>query len=275
MSQARPLPPGVERRRQLRLQRRNERLRNGWRMLVLLGLSAGLGTLLLRYGWSLTSAEQVEVVGSSHVGREQVISAAELRFPQPLLSLEPQQLAAALKQELPVEDVRVSRWIAPPRLRVTLVDRQPVARAQRRGPQGMERGYVDRHGHWMSARQGQTLANPASSQLEVLGWQERHRSALRMVMEHSDALRADLRQIRFEPDGSLWVQSTRLGNVRLGPRDERLERRLTVLEHLTASLPAQLQGRRLQAIDLSEPEQPELTVAAPAPTQAATASARP
>ncbi|MCU0528589.1 MAG: FtsQ-type POTRA domain-containing protein [Cyanobium sp. Prado107] len=273
MSQAQPLPPGVERRRQLRVQRRNELLRNAWRMLVLLSLSAGLGTLLLRYGWTLSSPEQVEVEGSSHVGREQVISAADLRFPQPLLSLEPRRLAASLKQELPVEDVQVSRWMAPPRLRVTLVDRQPVARAQRRGPKGPEQGYVDRQGHWMSANQGRGLISSTKEPLVVLGWQERHRAALRMVMEHSQALSADLRQIRFEPDGSLWVESARLGSVRLGPRDERLERRLEVLEHLIESLPAQLQGRTLKAIDLSEPEQPELAVAATPP--AAPADARP
>jgi len=273
VSQAQPLPPGVERRRQLRVQRRNELFRNAWRILVLLGLSAGLGTLLLRYGWTLSSPEQVEVEGSSHVGREQVISAADLRFPQPLLSLEPRRLAASLKQELPVEDVRVSRWMAPPRLRVTLVDRQPVARAQRRGPKGPEQGYVDRQGHWMSANQGRGLISTTKEPLVVLGWQERHRAALRMVMEHSQALSADLRQIRFEPDGSLWVESARLGSVRLGPRDERLERRLEVLEHLIESLPAKLQGRTLKAIDLSEPEQPELAVAATPP--AAPADARP
>jgi cell division protein FtsQ len=262
----------VERRRQLRLQRRNERLRNAWRLLVLLGLSAGLGTLLLRHGWTLSSAEQVQVQGSRHVNRDQVINAAELRFPQPLLSLEPQLLAARLKRELPVEDVRVSRWMAPPRLQVSLVDREPVARARRRGPDGPEEGYVDRNGQWMSARQGQGLPALSRGQLQVLGWQPRHRTDLALMLGYGERLGGDLRQIRFEPDGSLWVESGRLGRVRLGQQgDGRLARRLEVLDHLLETLPPHLKGRRPQAIDLSEPEQPELVVAA-APKPAAAAA---
>ncbi|MFO8238735.1 MAG: FtsQ-type POTRA domain-containing protein [Prochlorococcaceae cyanobacterium] len=263
MSQARPLPPGVERRRELRLQRRNERLRNGWRMLVLLGLSAGLGTLLLREGWTLTSAEQVEVGGSRHIDREQVISAAGLDFPQPLLSLEPRRLAAQLKDTLPVEEVQVSRWMAPPRLRVELVDREPAAPAQRRGPNGLEQGFVDRNGHWMSARQAQGLSDAAIEGPLVLGWQERHRPALSLMLRASERLSADLRQIRFEPSGALTLQSARLGEVHLGPGDQRLPRRLEVLDHLIETLPPHLQGKALQAIDLTEPEQPELALKKP------------
>lgn len=232
-------------------------------MLVLLGLSAGLGTLLLRQGWTLSSAEQVEVQGSRNVSREQVISAAGLSFPQPLLSLEPRRLATELQATLPVEQVRVSRWMAPPRLRVELVDREPVARAQRRGPDGVEHGFVDRHGQWMSARQGQGLTSVSGEGLQVLGWQQRHRPALNLMLQSSERLRADLRQVRFEPDGSLSVQSTSLGIVRLGPPDARLARRLEVLEHLITTLPPHLQGKPLQAIDLTEPEQPELAVAQP------------
>lgn len=263
MSRASPLPPGVERRRELRLQRRHELLRNLWRMVVLLGLSAGSGTLLLRHGWTLGSPEQVEVQGSSHVSREQVISAAGISFPQPLLSLEPRRLAAELQADLPVEQVRVSRWMAPARLRVELVDREPVARAQRRGPGGVEEGYVDRQGHWMSASQGKPLAGAAAAGLRVLGWQESHRSALSLMLETRKPLRADLAQIRFEPDGSLTVQSKRLGSVRLGPDDARLPRRLEVLDHLIETLPPHLQGKKLQALDLTEPEQPELALVAP------------
>jgi len=269
VSQARPLPPGVERRKELRLQRRNERLRNAWRLLVLLGLSAGLATLLLREGWTLTSAEQVEVDGSRHIDREQVIKAADLDFPQPLLSLQPGRLAAELKDALPVEEVRVSRWMAPPRLRVDLVDREPVARAQRRGPNGLEQGFVDRQGHWMSARQAQELSAPASEGPLVIGWQERHRPVISAMLQTTERLKADLRQIRFEPNGSLTVESTQLGEVRLGPADNRLQRRLEVLDHLIETLPPQLQGKSLQAIDLTEPEQPELALKQPPKAPAA------
>jgi cell division protein FtsQ len=172
---------------------------------------------------------------------------------------------------LPVEQVQVNRLMAPPRLRVELVDRKAVARAQRRTAKGSEQGYVDRLGHWMSIRQGQGAAAKASAGLLVLGWQPRYRPALALMLEQRERLGGDISQIRFEPDSSIWLQSKRLGKVRFGPADAQLERRLEVLRHLQQELPDRVKGRQLQSIDLSDPEQPELGLPF-TPSRAAAAS---
>jgi cell division protein FtsQ len=108
--------------------------------------------------------------------------------------------------------------------------------------------------------------------LLVLGWQPRYRPALALVLGQRERLGGDISQIRFQPDSSLWLQSKRLGKVRLGPADAQLGRRLEVLRHLQQELPAKVEGRQLQSIDLSDPEQPELGLPV-SPKQAAAASA--
>jgi cell division protein FtsQ len=269
VSEARPISPGAERRRQLRQQQRREQLRNGWRVLVFLALAGGLGFGLLRLGWTLSGPEQVEVVGSRQVTTAEVVEAAGIRFPQPLLTVDPRRVATSLGSALPVEEVRVSRLMAPPRLRVVVVDREPVARAERLGAKGMEQGYVDRLGNWMSARQGQGLRTESTDRLVVRGWQPRHRAVVGQVLGQRESLGNDLRTLRFDPAGSIWVDSARLGTVRLGPGDGQLEKRLQVLAHLAETLPGQLKGKRLQSIDLTDPNQPELALvpgpAAPKP----------
>lgn len=260
-----PPPPGSERRRQLRQQRIRERLRNSWRLVVLLALSGGLGYGLLRQGWVLSGPSQVEVIGSELVRPEHVVQAAQLTFPQPLLALEPKRIAAAVVNALPVEQVQVRRLMAPPRLRIELVDRQAVARAQRRTAKGIEQGYVDRFGHWLSIRQGRALATKGSKGFLVLGWQPSYRPVLALVLAQRERLElgSDLRQIRFDPGGNIWLESASLGQVRLGPADGQLARRLEVLGHLQKQLPAQIKARRLPSIDLSDPEQPELGLPGP------------
>lgn len=255
------LPPVAARRRELRLQRRAERWRNLWRLLVFSGLSAGLATVLLRQGWILQSPSQVEVSGSRIVSREQVIQAGQLRFPLPLLALRPRELRATLSAALPVEQVRVSRWMLPPRLRVELVDRQAAARAQRRSAHGPEQGYIDRVGNWIDQRQSAGLPIQPQSDLMVIGWQERHRSALAMVLANQATFPSGLREVRFDPDGDLWLTTAELGPMRLGPIDAQLRRRLEVAAHLNRNLPAQIRGKRPELIDLSDPEQPELSLA--------------
>ena len=247
-----------ERRRQLRQQRRQERLRQLWRICLFSAAAAGLGWGLLREGWVLRTPDQIEVLGSSQVSREQVIREAQLRLPQPLLGLKPQELAQRLSAGLPVEQVQVSRLMLPPRLRINLVEREAIAQAQRRSSKGMERGYVDRLGNWMTSRQQRGSGANRTPQVVVMGWQERLRAPLAEVIAQQDQLGSTLQQVRFEPNGSLWLRTAALGDVHLGLPDERLSRRLDVLRHLSTHLPKQIKTLKIQSIDLSDPEQPEL-----------------
>jgi cell division protein FtsQ len=254
------LRPGAERRRQLRQERRTDRLRNLWRLVVFSAMATGLGYGLLSQGWTLRSPSQVEVSGSQLVSRDQVIQAAGLSFPQPLLALQPRQIIQTLSVALPVENVRVSRLMLPPRLRVELIDRAAVARAERRSTAGVEQGYVDRLGNWISLRQNLGVRLEGTQELRVVGWNDRHRPALAKVLKQRPAFGGKLREIRFDPEGSLWLSTTDLGPLRLGPADGQLERRLTVAAHLNAALPTELKGRRPQIVDLSDPNQPELSL---------------
>jgi cell division protein FtsQ len=256
------LPPGVLRRKELRRQRRSERLRQLWRILVFSGLSVGLGYVLLRQGWTLREPAQVEVIGSVVVSRDQVIAAAGLRFPQPLMGLQPRLVASELMGALPVEQVKVSRLMLPPRLRVELKDREAVARAVRRTDRGPEMGFVDGLGNWISIRQHMGIRSQGDLNLVVVGWNARHRAVLAQVLKEREVLGPGLQEIRFEPDGSLWLSTTQLGRVRLGPPDGRLSRRLEVVAHLSRTLPPTIRGARPQLIDLTDPEQPELSMGA-------------
>lgn len=256
-SPARPVI-APERRRQLRQQRRQERLRQLWRISLFSAAAAGLGYGLLREGWVLRNPDQIEVLGSSQVTREQVIREAQLRLPQPLLGLKPQELAQRLSTSLPVEHVQVNRLMLPPRLRISLVEREAVAQAQRRGSRGIERGYVDRLGNWMTSRQQRGSGTARTPQVMVMGWQERLRTPLADVLAQQQQLGSTLQQVRFETNGSLWLRTAALGDVHLGPPDDRLPRRLEVLRHLSTHLPKQIKNLKIQSIDLSDPEQPEL-----------------
>jgi cell division protein FtsQ len=261
-----PQAPGVERRRQLRLQRRQERLRNFWRLVVFSAAAAGLGYGLLRQGWTLSSPSQVDVSASERVSREQAIAAAELRFPMPLLTLDPRLLRAELLDALPVEQVTVQRLILPPRLRIELVDRQVVARAERRTAKGNEQGYVDRLGNWISSSQqamGSSGSQPETAVL-VQGWQARFKPTIVKLISRRNDLGSPLRTIRFEPDGTIWLTTGSLGEVKLGGADGDLARRLDVLRYLSGELPKRVQGQGVRSIDLSDPDQPELGLPAPA-----------
>jgi cell division protein FtsQ len=250
----------AERRKQLRQRRRQEYRRQWWRITLLTSAAVGLGWGLLRQGWVLHSSDQIELLGSSQLNREQVIREAQLQLPQPLLSLKPQELAQRLSTRLPVEHVQVSRLMLPPRLRISVVEPEAVAQAQRHSSKGIERGYVDHLGNWMTSWQKQVSGASRAPQIMVIGWQERLRGPLTYILAQQNELGSTLQQVRFEPNGSIWLRTAALGDVHLGPPDQRLSRRLEVLRHLSIHLQNQIKSMNIQSVDLRDPERPELAL---------------
>jgi cell division protein FtsQ len=173
-----------------------------------------------------------------------------------------------------VELVSVNRLMMPPRLRIELKDRQVVARAERRQAGALAQGFVDQRGAWISERQTQGLASPGDSSLKVLGWSERHRATIARLLEVREDFQGGLREIRFDPEGNLWVTTGNLGAVRLGLEDGQLDRRLLALLHLNKNLPKKLGSQRPGSVDLTDPDQPELSVGSSAPAANASPGAK-
>ncbi|MFL2672428.1 MAG: cell division protein FtsQ/DivIB [Prochlorococcaceae cyanobacterium] len=154
-SPARPQRPAsaeLQRRRDLRRRKRVHFAAQLWSLLLLLSASAGLGWLLLRHGWLLRTPEQVQLTSRSPFNREQVISAAGLRFPIALLSLDGASLQQRLGAKLPVEDIRLQRQLWPPQLLIDLRLRQAVAQAQRHTLKAGKRAMSIAPGHGSAGR---------------------------------------------------------------------------------------------------------------------------
>ena len=269
-----PLPPGVERRRRLREERRRERLIQSWRILLYGGVSTGLIWVLLSTGWSLRSQQQLTVRGSERLGTDAVVKAAGLRFPRPLITLEPGRLERRLLAELPVESVSVQRRLVPPGIEVKLKDRQPIAAASRMGARGLEQGMVDRQGHWMPltvARQGEA----PSSAVRVEGWIPSRRRMIATVLEQRDQLGSPLQLIQIAPDGDLSLRTQTLGLVRLGSNERLLDQQLLTIALLSSSLPETLRGKASSGIDLSDPSKPELQLQPKQPQAAKQQTSKP
>ncbi|ABI45914.1 cell division protein FtsQ/DivIB [Synechococcus sp. CC9311] len=252
-----PLPPGVERRRRLRQERRQERLIQLWRLVFFLLTATGLSWLLLTLGWSLRSPSQIQISGSERMDETVVVKAAGLSFPQSLLSLEPGAIETKLMQELPVQEVSVQRHLLPPGLDIQLVERRPVAAATRMGPKGIERGMVDSEAHWMPMDMAKQGEKPASS-VKVEGWISNRRFVIARILQQRDLLGRPLKTIQVEPAGGVSLRIETLGLVYLGANDALLDQQFITIAQLNQSLPPNLRGTSSEGLDLSDPSQPEL-----------------
>lgn len=255
-----PLPPGVERRRRLRQERRRERMVQLWRLTVLGSTATALGWVLMTQGWTLRSKEQVQVSGSQRLGTEAVIEAAQLRFPLSLLSLQPSEMESRLLKTLPVQAAAVQRRLLPPGLTVQLEDRRPLAAARRQGSRGQEQGMVDSGGQWMALTSAAHGEEPETG-IQVLGWTPAQRQSLETLLKQRDQLGSPLQTIEIAADGSLSVRTAALGLVQLGSDPRLLDQQLITLSQLSRGLPNALRHRSGTSLDLSDPSKPELQMA--------------
>ena len=249
--------PQLERRRALRKQKRLELLLNCWRTLALLGLSTGLGWLLLRHGWILKGTEQVVVLGKTGISPELVSRIGQFTFPQPLLEVDPSGLENRLRSNLPVQSARVSRQVLPARLEITLVGKTPVARGIRQTPRGREEGMIDADGQWIQPNPAAPTLTPTTA-ITVEGWALEHRAVIAELLGQQQRFNKDLKRIVVLPDGAITLSCNKLGRVDLGNDVSLLPQQIDAIAELHQTLPPTLMQVTGTVIDLSNPERPEI-----------------
>ena len=259
-SSQRPVSAQVARRRELRRQRRQTLLLQLWRFVALLLLSGGFAWILLRHGWTLRGPEALVLNGGAALKTNQVIEAAKLRFPQPLLEVSPRALEQQLIRALPVRSAQVERRMLPARLIVSLKPEIPVAKAVRQGPSGRERGLLNAEGKWipLSDASPEPLTN-----IVVRGWNNQQRSQVAALLQQRDRLEGMLKAIVLHPDGNISLITKGLGQIDLGGEPALLNAQIATIVHLNDTLPKHLRQANQSSLDLSNPDRPELQLPAP------------
>ena len=259
-SSQQPVSTQVARRRELRRQRRQTLLIQLWRFVALLLVSGGFSWILLRHGWTLRSPEALILTGGTALEANQVIEAAKLRFPQPLLEVSPRALEQQLIKSLPVQSAHVQRRMLPARLLISLKPEIPVAKAVRQGPFGWERGLLNAEGQWIPL--SDALPEPLT-EIVVRGWNDQQRSQIAALLQQRDRFEGRLKAIVLHPDGNVSLITTALGQIDLGGEPALLNAQIETIVHLNKTLPKQLRQAHQSSLDLSNPDRPELQLPAP------------
>ena len=260
----------MARRRELRRQRRQTLLLQFWRLVVMLLLGGGFTWILLRHGWTVRGPEAVVLNGGSDFQTVEVVEAAKLRFPQPLMEVSPRALEQQLIRALPVSSAQVERRMLPARLIISLTPQIPIARAERQGSAGRERGLLNAEGQWMSL----TDASPEPlTDILVRGWNDQQRVQVAALLQQRDRLEGMLKSVVLHPDGDISLITTGLGRIDLGGEPALLNAQIETIVHLNNTLPEHLRQGGQSSLDLSNPDRPELQL--PNPPDAKKVKAQP
>ncbi len=121
------LDPILQRRRQLRHQRRLKFLQASWRTFAVSGLAGGLVWAAYLPEWVIHQPTQISIKGNQLLSTQAIQSLLPLSYPQNLIRLQPESIAKALESKAPIDKVTVTRRLFPPSLTVAVQERYPVA----------------------------------------------------------------------------------------------------------------------------------------------------
>jgi cell division protein FtsQ len=249
------LPSGhlKNQRQALRNRRRSRVGQSLGRFLVVSGLAGGLAWGMASPYWTLTRAEQVEVKGTRLMSVESIRSFLGLSYPLSLWEVPTYQLQEKLETNPAIATARIDRQLFPPRMRVEIRERKPVASVRSlRGE-----GFLDEAGILIPKRYYErSSAKQQSLPLEVIGYSEQYRVPWRELYPLIRGLPVKVWVIDWR-DPSNLVLKTDLGKVYLGAYNDRLLEKLTALIQ-SRQLSSKIPLGQILYIDLSDPDAPTI-----------------
>ncbi|MEB3269311.1 MAG: FtsQ-type POTRA domain-containing protein [Leptolyngbya sp.] len=248
----------ADRRRQLRRQRRYRNLQTLWRVTAVTGLTVAACWGVSQPFWLLRGPAQIWVEGNELLADDTVQSLVPLAYPQSVLAVDPDAIATQLQSQTPIAAATVSRHLFPPRLEVTVTERQPVAVTQPRNATNQPPGLLDPLGHWLP-QESFTAVDPdwPLPTLTIMGYDPTYASQWPSLYATLQASPVPVTAVNWQDPNNL-VLTTELGKVHIGAYNvHQLPQQLATL----AQLRPLLTGDAIPAmayLDLSDPENPLL-----------------
>src|SRR6476646_2554216 len=262
----------AQRRQKLRQERRLKLLQSSWRTIAVSGLAGGLAWVITLPGWVIRQPEQVAIAGNRFLSAQAIQSLLPLAYPQSLLQLEPQAIAAQLESKAPIAEATVARQLFPPRLIVQVKERYPVAMitdlpnaqvAQDKGTKPATDtsnvGFLDAKGVWIPIESytsfDQSFKLPT---LKIVGYQEQKRAQWGELYQAVSRSPVKVTEIDWR-DSSNLILKTELGIFHLGSYSSRFTEQIQAMDRLR-KLSEKLNPKQVVYIDLRNPDAPSVQV---------------
>lgn len=117
----------LDRRKQLKSQRRQRFWQATWRTTAVLGCAVGLGWTLSNPQWQITKAEHIKILGNQHIATPVLEFLTPLTFPNSLLTVNPHAIRTTLENYTHLNRVLITRQLFPPQVTIQVQERPPVA----------------------------------------------------------------------------------------------------------------------------------------------------
>ena len=220
-----------------------------WRSCVLIGCTLGIGLAANLPHSKIEHQTQIEIEGTKLVSEDTIYTALDIAYPQFFWMVNGIDWTQKIESIPSIEAAQVNRQALPPRIKISLQEKIPVAVATSQGTIG----FIDRHGDWIPQEFYAAINDRTLPKLKVIDYNLQAKQTWNKIYQLINLYpELQINEVSFERSGNLFVNS-KIGKVFLGSETSLLERQFKVLARLQ-NLPQHLKHSEIDYIDLSNPE---------------------
>ena len=208
------------------------------------------------------SNQDIKISGSELFSKNDVVKNSSLKLPIRLILIKTNLLEKELKQNLSLKNVSVSRQIIPFGLKVHLKTRTPVAYCERIFNDEKIFGFIDKEGAFIH-KQNADLKKLSNLTLQVFGWEEKFKKILSTILISQENFEFEIVRITFSPNGFLTVEEKDLKTIFLGSNPNLIDYQLQIINNLKNELKKYYFFKKIDNIDLTDPNKPKIKVFKP------------
>jgi cell division protein FtsQ len=203
------------RRHRLKQERRVRTLKVFWQVWLLSGITGGIIWGVTRPDWTIRKAQQIKISGNQALTEKTIREMLGVKYPAPLLAIEPQTLHTKLLTNGSITAATVHRELLPPSLHIQVRDRFPVATVDRLINNKSVRGLLDETGQWLPISSYRLTANQIP-QLRLLandtcpGWADLYKAVQQSPVAVTEINCQDILNLTL---------TTEIGSIRIGEFD--------------------------------------------------------
>ena len=230
-----------------------------WQLLFYTSTSIFLTLTFLNQAWKPISFDQTKIKGLSGITKNDIKESTSIFYPKNLLELNPKEIESYLIKKLPIKGVSVSRKFFPPEIHLNVLEREPVAFANRVGLNKIEKGMIDIEGYWIPLK----FVNKSKRnqiQLSIENWNPNKKKEIILIIKNRFIFQSPLQKIKINPLQEISLKTEHFDLVLLGSGTDRLIEQINKLNQLQKSLPNLLINTKVRIVDLKDPTKPELKI---------------
>jgi len=206
--------------------------------------------------------QDIKISGSELFSQDDVVNNSSLKFPIRLIFIETNFLEKELKQNLSLKNVSVIKQIFPFGLIIKVNTRIPIAYAERILNEEKILGFIDKDGIFIN-KQYVDEKNLNKLTIKVFGWKEKFKKILSEIFIAIDNYELEIVKITFSSDGFLTVEEKDLKTIFLGFKPNLINYQFQKINNLKNELKKNSFSKKIQNIDLTNPDKPKIKVFKP------------